>query len=191
MHSDIVIASTWNRDIAEEMGTFVGEDGLRSETHGWYAPSMNIHRTPFAGRNFEYFSEDGFISGKFGAAIVEGVQSKGVYAYIKHFAFNDQETNRAAVATFGTEQSLREIYLLPFELSVREGNAHAAMAAMNRVGATWVGAHKGLMTEILRNEWKFQGIVITDQASIGGDYQFMRTGLVAGNDLWLNTDASR
>ncbi|MDR0856750.1 MAG: glycoside hydrolase family 3 C-terminal domain-containing protein, partial [Clostridiales bacterium] len=150
---ETLVACTYNTEIAEQMGKYVGEDGLYSKTHGWYAPSMDIHRSPFSGRNFEYFSEDGFISGKFGAAMVKGVQSKGVFAYIKHFAFNDQETGRSNIYTFGNEQTMREIYLLPFEISIREGGALGLMDAMNRAGCYWAGAHKGLMTDILRNEW--------------------------------------
>ncbi|MDR3318028.1 MAG: glycoside hydrolase family 3 C-terminal domain-containing protein, partial [Clostridiales bacterium] len=152
-----VIACTYNLDLVETMGEYVGEDGIYSATHGWYSPAMNIHRSPFSGRNFEYYSEDGFVSGKVGAATVKGVQRKGEYAYIKHFAFNEQETGRSGLYTFGGEQALREIYLTPFELSVREGGALAMMASMNRAGCYWTGAHKGLMTEILRNEWGFKG----------------------------------
>ena len=184
-----LVAATWNVEIAERLGEFVGEDGLYSNTHGWYAPSMNIHRTPFSGRNFEYFSEDGFISGKFGAAIVKGAQSKGLYCYIKHFAFNDQETNRGGIATFLNEQSAREIYLRPFEMSIREGKASAIMVAMNRVGTAWVGAHKGLLTDVTRGEWGFEGMTITDQASFPTSYITIEEGLVAGLDLMLNTNA--
>jgi len=159
---ECVISSTWNLEIAQRIGELVGEDGLYTATSGWYAPSMNIHRTPFAGRNFEYYSEDGFISGMFGAATVKGCESKGLYAYVKHFAFNDQETNRSSISTFTNEQAAREIYLKPFQITVEKGRCHGIMAAMNRIGTTWVGHSKPLMTNILRGEWNFQGMVITD-----------------------------
>ena len=185
---ECVISSTWNVDIASRVGQLIGEDGYYTKTSGWYAPSMNIHRTQFSGRNFEYFSEDSFISGRFGAKIVEGCQSKGVYPYIKHFAFNDQETNRGGISTFMNEQTAREIYLKPFEMSIKEGNAHGVMAAMNRIGTTWVGHSKELMTNVLRNEWNFEGMVITDQASFYTSYiGDFRPTLAAGVDLMLCT----
>jgi len=188
---EVLIASTWNVQIAEKMGEFVGEDGLKTETIGWYAPSMNIHRTPFGGRNFEYYSEDGYISGIIGAATVKGVQSKGMYAYIKHYAFNDQEVNRIGLVTFLNEQAAREIYLNPFEISIRKANARAIMASLNRIGPVWVGAHKGLINNITRNEFGFKGMIITDQASYSVfKYQDLASGLVAGTDLWLNTDST-
>lgn len=189
---EVVIASTWNLEIASKVGDCIGEDGYWTGVSGWYAPSMNNHRTPFAGRNFEYYSEDGFIAGKMGAATVKAAQAKGVYCYMKHFVLNDQESGRSGISTFTNEQALREIYLRPFEITVREGDCHAAMVAMNRIGCTWVGAHKGLMTDTLRNEWGFQGFSITDQASTQGfEYYNIEAALVAGNDLFLNTDGTR
>ncbi|MCY8342153.1 glycoside hydrolase family 3 C-terminal domain-containing protein [Bacillus haynesii] len=189
--AEVVMASTWNAKLIKEMGESVGEDGIRNEVAGWYAPGVNTHRTPFGGRNFEYFSEDGFLSGKLSASEVTGVQSKGTIVYMKHFALNDQETNRIGGAIFANEQAMREIYLKPFETTVREGDAHGAMAAMNRIGARWAGGHKGLMTETLRNEWGFKGTVITDQASLSlFAYQDLREGIEAGTNLWLNTDAN-
>ncbi len=186
-----VISSSWNVEIAKRVGELIGEDGLYTKTSGWYAPSMNIHRTQFSGRNFEYFSEDGVISGLFGAAMVEGCQSKGLYPYIKHFAFNDQETNRGGVSTFMNEQTAREIYLKPFEITVRNGKAMGVMAAMNRIGTEWVGHSKELMTNILRDEWGFRGMVITDQASFFTDYiGDFRPTLVAGVDLMLCTKSN-
>lgn len=187
---EMVLASTWNIDLAEEMGECIGEDSLYSGTNGWYAPAMNTHRTPYAGRNFEYYSEDGFLGGQFGAATVIGAQSKGTYCYMKHFALNDQESGRSGLPTFCNEQALREIYLRPFELTVREGNCHAVMSAMNCIGTTWAGAHKGLMTYTLRNEWGFEGMAITDQASGGNSYMNITGGLCAGHDLWLNSSTT-
>ena len=113
--------------LINELGVLIGEDGLHGGVTGWYAPAMNTHRTPYTGRNFEYFSEDGFLAGQMGAAEVQGVQSKGIFCYIKHFALNDQETNRKGVATFSTSSAIREIYLTPFENSVRSGGAKAVM----------------------------------------------------------------
>jgi beta-glucosidase len=189
--SEITLASTWNPDIAERMGKLIGEDGLRAGVQGWYAPAMNTHRTAYSGRNLEYYSEDGFLGGKFGAATVRGAQSKGLYCYIKHFALNDQETNRYGGCMFCNEQAAREIYLKPFEMSVREGGALALMDSMNRIGCTWSGSHEGLMTEILRQEWGFQGMAITDQASYNVFYYMeAKQGFVVGTDMLLNTDSS-
>lgn len=190
--SEILLASTWNTDILYNMGQLIGEDALAQEElnfAGWYAPAMNIHRTAFSGRNFEYYSEDSFLSGKMGAATTKGATDKGLIAFVKHFALNDQETNRPSLLTFANEQSIREIYLSPFEESVTEGGALGMMAAMNRIGATWAGNHKGLMTDVVRHEWDFQGIVVTDQASFPQAFPFMaiRGGLEAGTDLYLNT----
>lgn len=186
----IVLASTWNNALAEEFGRAIGEDSLDLAVTGWYAPAMNIHRTAYSGRNFEYYSEDGFLSGKMGAATVRGAQEKGVLVYMKHYALNDQETNRIGISVFANEQSIRDLYLKPFEMTVREGNAHGAMVSMNRIGSRWTGAHDGLMTETLRNEWGFEGVAITDQASFSVfAYEDLRAGLAAGTDLWLNTDS--
>lgn len=187
--AEVVFASTRNEELIEKMGEYLGHDSINSKTAGWYAPGVNIHRTPYSGRNFEYFSEDGFLSGKIGAAEMRGVRSKGVIAYMKHFALNDQETNRYGGAIFANEQSIRENFLKGFEIVTREGKPVAAMAAMNRIGSRWVGAHKGIMTKVLRKEWGFEGVVITDQASSSAMfYQDMPSGLAAGTDLWLNTN---
>lgn len=188
---EVVMASTYNVELIEAMGRCMGEDSMKAGVAGWYAPGVNIHRSPFSGRNFEYFSEDGFLSGQISGHEVKGARSKGVITYMKHFALNDQETNRYGGVMFANEQSIREIYLRGFEYTVRIGKANAAMMAMNRIGPKWVGAHYGLATEVLRNEWGFQGVVITDQASsITMGYQDIVDGLAAGTDLWLNTDSS-
>jgi beta-glucosidase len=187
---EVVFASTWNDKLIEEVGEMIGQESIEAGVAGWYAPGANIHRSPYSGRNFEYFSEDGVLSGKIGAAEMRGVRSYGVIAYMKHFALNDQETNRGGGAIFANEQAIREIYLRSFEYISREGKAIAAMVSMNRIGARWVGAHKGLITETLRNEWGFKGVVITDQASTTSMYyQDMISGLWAGTDLWLNTNS--
>lgn len=187
---EIVLASTWNKELAEEFGKCIGEDSIVLKVAGWYAPAMNIHRTPYSGRNFEYYSEDGYLSGIMGAATVSGAQSKGAMVTIKHFALNDQETNRMGVSIFASEQAIREIYLKAFEAAVTDADAHGVMASMNRIGATWTGGHIGLMTDVLRNEWGFEGFVITDQASYNVfAYEDLREGLAAGTSLWLNSDS--
>lgn len=160
--SEVVLASTWNVELAEEMGRLVGEDGMRADIQGWYAPSMNLHRTALSGRNFEYYSEDGVLSGLMGAAECRGAQSKGMMVYIKHFVINDQESNRTTVCTWLTEQTLREIYLKPFEIAVKEGNASGLMGSMNRIGVRRTVGSYALMTQLLRGEWGFHGSVITD-----------------------------
>ncbi len=187
----VVLASTWNKELAEEFGRCIGEDSLALNVAVWYAPACNIHRSPYSGRNFEYYAEDGYLSGQMSARTVLGAQSKGAVVTVKHFALNDQETNRVGGAIYANEQSIREIYLLPFEASVREGNAHGMMASMNRIGSRWSGGHYGLMTATLREEWGFEGMVVTDQASFSVfAYEDLREGLEAGTDLWLNTDAT-
>lgn len=188
---ETMMAATWNDKLIEEVGVIIGDDSIRVGVAGWYAPGADIHRSPYSGRNFEYYSEDGFLSGKIGAAEVRGVRSRGVIAYMKHFALNDQETGRGGGVVMANEQSIREIALKGFELIVREGKATAAMAGMNRVGATWAGSNRHLMTEVLRNEWGFEGMVITDQASVSAMfYEDIISGLWAGTDMWLNTGSS-
>ncbi|MCU9614370.1 glycoside hydrolase family 3 C-terminal domain-containing protein [Caldibacillus lycopersici] len=189
--SEIMIASTWNLELAEAMGEHVGAEAKAYGVTGWYAPAMNIHRTAFAGRNFEYYSEDGLLSGKMAAAVTKGFQSQGGYVYIKHFALNDQETNRTfGVLTWSNEQAIREIYLKPFEIAVKEGGAKAVMSSFNSIGNTWAGADNGLLKEVLRNEWGFAGHVITDFYMNGGGlnaYPYMNVELALrnGNDLML------
>ncbi|MEL5991772.1 glycoside hydrolase family 3 protein [Microbacterium phosphatis] len=186
----IVLASSWNDELAQRMGDAIGEDSLSLGYAGWYAPSINIHRTPYSGRNFEYPSESALLSGRIGAAMVEGAQSKGVIVFVKHYALNDQEVNRIGGSMLANEQSIRELYLEPFEITVREGGARGIMASMNRIGPRWTGGHAGLITDTLRGEWGFTGVVETDQASFDVfAYEDLREGLAAGTDLWLNTDA--
>lgn len=187
---EVVLAATWNSELAEEYGEAIGEDSIALGVTVWYAPACNIHRSPYGGRAFEYFSEDPVLSGMMTAGVVAGAASKGVVSTVKHFALNDQETNRMGVSIFANEQTVRQLYLKPFEMAVRNGGASAMMASMNRIGSTWTGGHKGLLTETLRNEWGFQGFVVTDQASYEVfSYEDLREGLEAGTDLWLNTDA--
>ena len=159
-----VLACTWNDELAEEFGAMIGEEALQLGTHVWYAPGCNIHRSPQGGRNNEYYSEDPLLSGKMSAAVTRGAQSKGLVVTVKHFAANEQETNRQSngLYTWMNEQSLREIYLEPFEISVKEGGAKGIMSAYNRIGDQWCGESVALITDLLRNEWGFDGFVITD-----------------------------
>ena len=158
------LACTWNDELAEEFGEIIGEEAVQLGTHVWYAPGCNLHRSPQGGRNNEYYSEDPLLSGKMSAAVIRGAQSKGLIVTVKHFAANEQETNRQSngLYTWLNEQSLRELYLEPFEISVKEGKAYGIMSAYNRIGAQWCGGSKALITELLRNEWGFDGYVITD-----------------------------
>ncbi len=171
--NEISVAATWNLELVLDEGRMIGNDMVKMsegeyKVSGWYAPAVNIHRTPFSGRNYEYYSEDPVLSGKMVAQVIQGVQAKGAYVYMKHYALNDQETNRSTngqVATFSTEQAIREIYLKPFELGVREGGAKGIMTSMNRVGTCTAAGNYALITAVLRNEWGFQGAVITDYTS--------------------------
>lgn len=181
--SEVLVASTWNTDLLTEMGACIGEDGIYTGISGWYGPAMNLHRTPYSGRNYEYYSEDSFLSGKLAAAEIAAAQEKGLYAYAKHFALNDQETERHGYAVFISEQAIREIYLKPFKDAVTEGGTNGIMSSFNRIGGTWAGAHYGLLTEVLRNEWGFDGFVLTDAANT--PYMSVLSGLMAGNDIWL------
>lgn len=193
--SEVILASTWNTDLVYRMGECVGDEGLRGgdETDkvpfsGWYAPGANIHRTPFGGRNGEYFSEDGFLSGKMAAAEIRGAASKGLYCYIKHFVANDQETSRQGLCTWLTEQSLREIYLKPFEIAVKEGKTRGLMSSFNRLGTKWTGGDYRLITEVLREEWGFKGAVICDFNTSSSYYMDPKQMIYAGGDLNLTAD---
>ncbi len=193
--SEVLLAQTFNLDLATKQAHAIGEESLVGNEGGdgmpypgWYAPAMNIHRSPFSGRNTEYYSEDPFISGKFAAQVVKGVQEKGVYANIKHFAVNDQETNRSAngLATWLDEQAMREIYLKPFEIAVKEGKSHGLMTSFNRLGYEWAGGSYRLVTTILRKEWGFQGSVICDFKTDA--YMDSKQMLYAGGDIGLIGD---
>ena len=158
------LACTWNDALAETFGRSVGREARQVGTEVWYAPGCNLRRSPLGGRNFEYFSEDPYLSGKLAAAVTRGAQSQKIVVTLKHFVCNEQETNRQAngLFTWVDEQSMRELYLEPFELGVKEGNAHGVMSAYNRIGATWCGASRPLLVDLLRNEWGFDGYVVTD-----------------------------
>ena len=205
-----LIACTWNVDLLYEMGKCIGEEGLQSGINGWYAPAVNIHRSPFAGRNYEYYSEDGFLSGKLAAAAVSGAGEKGVFSYLKHMVLNDQETYRALfLATWATEQAVREIYLKPFEICIKEAksairyisddqgtisqkvirSATGIMSSQNCIGGIIGFAHYGMLTGVLRDEWGFTGAVVTDLYP--STMAAMRDmSLRAGTDMFMNTNGT-
>ncbi|MBR3270785.1 MAG: glycoside hydrolase family 3 protein, partial [Clostridia bacterium] len=183
--SEVVIGSTWNEPLVEEFGKVFGQEAAANGVVGLYAPGMNIHRTPFSGRNFEYFAEDGFLSGKLGAAEVRGAKTQGVYLYAKHFALNDQESNRLSISVWANEQAIRELYLKPFELTVKEGNTTAIMSSYSHLGTTWAGASKALLTDVLRGEWGFTGMVVTDSAMGNTVWMDPNLAVRAGNDMML------
>ncbi len=194
--AECVMGSTWNIQLAERMGELIGEEGLSGNEKGdglpysgWYAPAVNIHRSPFAGRNWEYYSEDGRLSGKFAASVIKGAGKKGVYCYVKHFAVNDQETDREynGILVWANEQSMRELYLLPFEIAVKEGGATGMMSSFNRLGMKWAGGSYALLTQVLRDEWGFHGSVITDYSM--NTYTHVDEMIRAGGDLFLTQDA--
>ena len=202
--SEPLLAATFNVELAKEMGVAVGEEALALGYHGWYGPAMNTHRSAFAGRNFEYYSEDGVLGGKIASAVVSGAADKGVFAYIKHFALNDQEYKRTTnLCTWANEQAIREIYLRPFEICVKNAKttinyisdengtmsskeinaATALMSSFNRIGTTWAGGYTNLMTNVLRDEWNFHGAVISDFNLYG--YMPSDQGMRAGTDMQL------
>lgn len=180
-------ACTWNRDLAKQFGEMIGDMAHDMHVAGWYAPAMNIHRSAFSGRTFEYFSEDSLLSGAMASNEIAGAKSKGVYSFMKHFALNDQETNRTnMVCTWANEQSIRETYLKPFEMSVKEGGAQAVMSSFNYIGNTYAGADSALLQTVLRGEWGFKGFVLTDYFG-GYGYQNADQEVRAGNDSMLAT----
>lgn len=193
--SETVIASTWNEELAKDVGESIGEEAAYGNEKvdpympytGWYAPGVNIHRSPFGGRNFEYFSEDPLLTGKMAAAEISGAKSKGLITFMKHFALNEQETHRDdnGVATWATEQAIREIYLKAFEIAVKEGQSNGLMTSFNRIGTKWTGGDYRLITEVLRNEWGFNGAVICDFNV--GIYMNSKQMAYAGGDLNLTT----
>jgi beta-glucosidase len=213
--SEYMLACTWDESLAETMGNGIGEDGLYSGVVGWYGPAMNIHRTPFGGRNFEYYSEDSFLSGVLGRAETLGAAKKGMYAFIKHFALNDQETHRdqLGLVTWANEQSIREIYLKPFEMCIKDFSVtidynepvrdennkitgyvkkqtqmpatFGVMSSFNRIGTTWAGGNYNLISGVLRKEWGYNGFVLTDYEV--NSYMVTNQTLAAGGDAKLKT----
>lgn len=190
-----VLGSTYNVELAEAVGVSAGVESvlgdLKDPYSGWYAPGLNLHRTPFGGRNYEYFSEDAVLTGLMGAAEIKGAWSMGVYTYMKHFVANDSETHRNGVCVWMTEQTLREMYLKPFEIAVKKSDcgergsgARGVMSSFNRLGSLWTGGDYRLLTQVLRDEWGFKGCVITDFKT--GSYMDIKQMAYAGGDLYLN-----
>ena len=185
--SEVLMAQTWSKDMAFEIGASMGSEFAAAENFGWYGPAMNIHRSAFAGRNFEYYSEDGVLSGIFAMHEANGAAQFGVYPYLKHFALNDQELGRTAILlTYASEQAMREIYLRPFEIAVKgfEGDSLAMMTAYNWIGDVPAYANSDLLNDVLRGEWGFEGMVITDYFGSYG-YMISDAALRNGNDLML------
>ncbi|WP_291531777.1 glycoside hydrolase family 3 N-terminal domain-containing protein [Bifidobacterium sp. UBA4282] len=185
--SGVSFACSWNADLATEFGDMIGTMAHEMHVTGWYAPAMNIHRSAFSGRNFEYYSEDGYLSGVMASSAIAAASEKGVYSFMKHFALNDQETNRnSMLCTWSNEQAIREIYLKPFEMSVKIGGTNAVMSSFNYIGTTYAGAHPSLQQTVLRDEWGFRGAVLTDYFG-GYGYQNADQLIRNGNDFMLAT----
>ena len=183
---EVVVASTWNKELAQAWGECMGKMSQEMGAEGWYAPGMNTHRTAFGARNYEYFSEDGVLAGNMGAKAVEGARKYGVYSYIKHFAL--YEGNAKMVSAWSNEQAIREIYLKPFEISVKQGGANAVMVSWSFLGDKWTGESSNLMNTVLRDEWGFRGMALTDFFRNNG-HGFMNAdaALANGVDAMLST----
>jgi beta-glucosidase len=184
---ETAIACTFNDELARSMGTSAGTEAREIGTDIWYAPGANIHRDPRGGRNFEYFSEDPLLSGRMAAAVIDGAKSMGLVTTIKHFALNDQEKNRTGVYTWADEQTMREIYLKPFEIAVKTTGCSGIMSAFNRIGTQWCGANSALLQELLRGEWGFNGFVVSDYSNNFTGYGYMSPVIAVynGNDTML------
>lgn len=179
-----MLAATWNLDLAREFGRVCGNEANNLDMQIWYAPGMNIHRNPMGGRNFEYFSEDPILTGTMASEITVGAQSVGVIVTLKHYALNDMETNRAGVQVYASERAMRELYLKPFEIAVKEGHAMGIMSAYSLIGDTWTGGSKALLTDLTRTEWGFEGFVVSD-AWAGNVFQPAVQAAYNGGDLML------
>ena len=185
----VLLSQTWNAELAGRTGSAIGAEYADCEIYGWYGPAMNTHRNPFCGRNFEYYSEDGVQAAYIASAVVNGAADQGVYAYIKHFVLNDQETNRCTfLLTYSNEQAIREIYLKPFELCVKDFDFHgrplAVMSSFNFIGDIYCGANPYLLNNVLRDEWGYRGMVLTDWDGSYG-YQITDNSIRNGNDIML------
>ena len=194
--SECLLAQTYNVKLADKQANAIGNECLIGNEKGgglaypgWYAPGVNLHRSPFSGRNTEYYSEDPFLNGKLAGRVIKGVSEKGVYANVKHYAVNDQETHRSTngIATWLDEQAMRELYLKAFEIAVKDGEAHGLMTSFNRIGTEWAGGSYRLVTKILKKEWNFKGSVICDFHT--DFYMDSKQMLYAGGDLNLCSDA--
>ena len=187
MPSVVIMAQSFDRELLYQIGLAFGEDNIRTATVGHYAPGVNIHRTPYSGRNFEYYSEDAFLSGEMSVPAIQGMQEKGAITYLKHFLGNEQETNRNGVSTFMSQQAMREVYLEAFKAGITEGKTKGIMGGFNRIGCTWTGAHYGLMTEVLRGEFEWTGIADTDAVFGYSPYMGFKCGLMAGTTMWATS----
>lgn len=183
--SEVVVASTFNKELVEKMGKALGSESAAYGIAGLYGPAMNTHRSPFGGRNYEYYSEDGVLAGKTSAAFVRGANESGIYCYMKHFALDEQETERLDISIWCNEQAMRELYFKPFEICVKEGNVTAAMASDSFIGGTWAGLREELMNTVLREEWGFDGMVITD--FVTSNSKDADRAIRSGTDLSLTT----
>lgn len=181
--SEDVMAATFNRDLINDVGRCIGEDCLAMGYSGLYGPGINMHRTAYSGRNFEYYSEDPFIAGEICASEVQGIQSKGVYVYLKHVALNDSESSRMGVNTWLNEQTAREVYLEVADKAVVDGGAWCTMSGFNRWGATWCGKYENLQTGYLRDELGMRGMSITDYSG-GSHYMDVCDAMIAGTEIW-------
>ena len=188
--SPVMVASTWNKELARQRGELVGRQGQELGITGWYGPAMNIHRSGFSGRNFEYYSEDPILSGIMAVEETAGARKNGMQTYVKHFAMNDQESFRTGIQlVWSNEQAIRETYLKPFEMAIKEGGANSVMSSYNFIGHKWAGANPELLNDVLRGEWGFEGVVVTDWF---GGYGYMLADLAIrnGGDRMLTTTGS-
>jgi len=180
-------ACSWDRELLREMGATIADDCRREKVSVVLGPGVNMKRSPLCGRNFEYFSEDPLLSGRMAAAVISGARSMGLVTTVKHFALNDQEKNRTGVFTWADEQTMREIYLKPFEIAVKTAGCCGMMSAFNRIGTQWCGANSALLQKLLRGEWGFEGFVVSDYTNNFTGYGYMSPVLAVynGNDTML------
>ena len=191
--SATVLAATWNTELITQAAQLIGEEALAAGVAFWKMPSLNLHRTAMGGRNCDSFSEDSLLTGKMAAALCRGLSGKGVIPVLGKMVLADQRTNYTGAAVMAGEQAIRELYLRPFEIALTEGGSgqKAVMAGMNRIGPRWCGGHSSLLTGVLRGEWGFSGIVMTDEITAGtASYADILEGLEAGTDLWQNSSGS-
>lgn len=181
---EVLIGQTWSKSIAKQMGLSMGVEANETGLSGWYAPGVNMHRSPFNGRNYEYYSEDPFLNGKMAGNVITGAKANNLYCFLKHFCLSEPGVNARDLRTWLTEQNFREIYLKPFEIAVKEYGSNAIMTAFNFVGGTWAGANAAMNIDVLRGEWGFRGMIITDWSDGSGSMNTPK-GLLAGNDIWL------
>lgn len=182
---ECLLGCSWNKELLLQMGLSMGVEASVTQINGWYAPGINLHRTNYTSRNYEYYSEDPVLSGYLAANVITGAKYNGLYAYMKHFVVSESGPNGRGWRTWVTEQSLRELYLKPFEIAVKKGGANAVMSSFNCLGSIWTGGNKALLTDVLRTEWGFKGSVITDWTMGGMMGMPADQGVRAGNDLWL------